>query len=196
MKKSGNYYESLLNTEYEIIKQHKNIKRYGPLIKIDHNGKTTEFLDNHYEMNLAGSIKYLLLDYFPEYNEILISKHYYEGSYNSIYNLEFDEYRCERIEYPYFNNPRTYLLSMVFVDNIGPYFLKSIKIYKISNGYYEKIYERSVDVNKEWYFDETIRWINDNTVCIDYGEAGSIIINIGNEISIKNTVPLVFQPDW
>jgi hypothetical protein len=195
MKRSGNYYESLLNAEYEIIRQHKNIKRYGPLITIEHGGKVTELWDTIY--GLSGGIKYLLLDYFPEYNEILIIEQYREGSYNFIYNLEFDEYRCERIDEPYFNNPRTYLITMAFGENIGDYILKDIKIYKISNGYYEKIYEQSsIHINREWHSNETIRWINDNKVCIDYGKAGSIIFNIGNEISVEDTLAFVVRPDW
>jgi len=195
MKRSGNYYENLLSNEYEIIRKYKNIRRYGPLITIEHNSKITEFLDNHDEMGYTGFEKYLLLDYYPEYNEILIYEQYYEGSYNFIYNLEFDEYRCERIGDPYFNKSRTYLFTIVFVEDIGFYFLKSTEIYKISNGYYEKIYKKSVDINKEWHLDEIIRWINDNKVCIDYGKAGSITINIRNEISVENTLAPI-NPDW
>jgi hypothetical protein len=191
MKRSGNYYESLLNTEYEIIKRHKNIKRYGPLITINHKDRITEIWDTSY--GLYRGIQYLLLDYYPEYNEILIYEQYYEGFYNFIYNLEFNEYRCERIDVPYFNDARTYLITKIYIEGMSRHFEERIKIYKINNGYYEIIYEKTIEISSELYSTETIKWINDDKVCIDYDKAGSITINIGNEISVENDlVPVVY----
>jgi hypothetical protein len=191
MKTSGNYYESLLNTEYEIIKRHKNIKRYGPLLTIEHSGKVTKIWDTG--NGFPPVKKHLLLNYYPKYNEVLMLQQYYEGSRNFIYNLEFDEYRSEDIGDPYFNNARTFLATVVYIEDIGTYIIKSVEIHRISNGYYERIYEKSVEIKEEWYYNETIRWINDNKVCFDYGKAGSITINIGNDISFESTLALVFD---
>ena len=188
--KNGPFPKSWLKTEYEIIKQNQNIKRYGPLLLINHNGKTTEFLDTRYGYGLAGH-RYLLSDYYPEYNEILINRTWWEGWENYIYNLEYEEYRCERIEIPYFNNTRTVLLSLVYLDNIGLFSIQTLKLFKINNGFYEEIFNQNIDIDHKWSL-KNVSWINDQEARIDYGEAGEIIVKIkDDDINIvKNLVPI------
>ncbi len=172
--------------EYQILKKHQNIKRYGPLLSINHNGKNIEFWDTRSGPGLTGH-RYLLSDYYPEFNEVLITRIWWEGWENYIYNLEDEEYRCERIEEPYFNNTRTALLSLVYSEDIGLYTLFSLEIYKINNGYYEKIYDEYLDIDNKWSL-KNISWINDQEARIDYGEAGNILVEIGDEVKIVNSL--------
>jgi len=187
-KRNGNYYRNLQNTEYEIIKQNENIKRYGPLLTISQNGKTTEFLDTNY-----GSVegeKYLLLDYYPKYNELLILKQYWESSNMFIFNLNIGTYSCKNIDKPFFNNSRTNMLSLAFIENIGLFTICSIKLFKINNGIYEEIYNENININNKWYL-QKINWINNNEVNLDYGEFGKIIININdNVVNVINNLPI------
>ncbi|MCL2440985.1 MAG: hypothetical protein FWD14_04540 [Treponema sp.] len=181
---SGNHYIHLLNTEHEIVMQNENIKRYGPLLTISHNGKTINFMDT---LDGVRGKKHLLMDYYPEYNELLILEQYYQGNFLLIYNLEFDEYRCERIDAPYFNDSRTYMLSMVYSDS-GLFLFYKLKIFKISNGYYEEIHLENVDISSQWSL-KGIFWINDNEAHIDYGDAGKIIVEIGDRVKVVNNLP-------
>jgi hypothetical protein len=188
-QKSGNYYRRLQNIEYDIINQHNNILRYGPLLTINHDGKLHEFWDKRYGLGFTG-YNILLLDYYPEYNEILIMKQYYEGTNYFIYNLEFEEYRCENIENPSFNMSRTYLCSPSYLDDLGNIFRYSINLFRIDNGFYQEIFNEGIYVQRNWRL-ENILWINDHEVHIDYGDAGKIIIKIGDDIQfINNMLPL------
>jgi hypothetical protein len=192
-KMSGNYYISELITEYEIIKKHNNIKRYGPLITINHNGKTTEFWNTRYGSGFRG-YNYLILDYKPEHNEILILNQFWEGSYYSIYNLEAEEYRCERIEDPYFNNERTYLFTIGYPDEPMYIYDLPIKVYKIDHGFYKEIYVGKIYIYVSWHR-ESIQWVNNNKLLLDYGEAGNIFVEIENDKVnvVNNLIPI---PSW
>ena len=182
-KKSANYYKYLQNTEYEIISQNENIKRYGPLLTINQDGKTAEFLDTYY-----GSIegkKYLLLDNYPEFNELLILEQYWESEYMFIFNLDSNTYSCKNIEKPYFNNTRSFMLSLVFTENIGSYTIYFLKFYKIAGSIYEELYNENINIDNSWRL-QKIDWVNNNEVHIDYGESGKIIFDINNyEMRVK-----------
>ena len=188
--KNGPFPKSWLKTEYEIIKHNQNIKRYVPLLSINHKGKTTEFLDTCYGDGVAG-YRYLLFDYYPEFNEILINRTWWEGWENYMYNLEYEEYRCERIEFPYFNNSRTYLLSLVYYEDIGSFFIQTLKLFRIKNGFYEEIFNENIDIDNSWSL-RNVSWINDREANMDYGEAGNIIVKIidGDVNVVSNLVPL------
>jgi len=185
--KNGPFSVRSLKIENDIIKQHQEIKRYGPLLLINHDGKNIEILDT---FNGIGGKKHLLIDYYPEYNEILVYEQYYEGGNYSIYNLEHEEYRCERIEKPYFNNSRTALLSLVYLDDLGPSNAYTLKVLKINNGFYENIYNWLVNIDDNWSL-RNVLWINDQKARIDYGEAGNVLIEIGDEVKVTNNlIPL------
>jgi hypothetical protein len=188
--KNGPFPKSWLKTEYEIIKQNPNIKRYGPLLSINHKGKTVEFMDTRYGSGLAGH-RYLLFNYYPEFNEILIKRTWWEGWENYIYNLEYEEYRCERIEMPYFNNTRTSLLSLVYYEDIGSFSIQTLKLFKINNGFYEEIFNENIDIDHKWLLKD-VSWINDQEAHIDYGEAGKIILRIRDDDVnvVNNLVPV------
>ena len=195
-KNSGNYYSSHLNTEYEIIQQYMNIKRHGPLLTINHNGKNIEFWDTFCGAGIAGD-RYLLLGYYPEFNEILVGKSWWEGSDSFIYNLEYEEYRCERIDYPpYFNKTRTYMLSLVYDEDLGVSSDYYLKLFKIDNGFYEGIFNERIKIDNEWSLKETV-WKNDREVRIDYGKAGTITVEIGDKVNVvKNLVPVRRWDEW
>jgi len=184
--------EGNIPIEYQILKQHQNIKRYGPLLSINHNGKDIEFWDTRSGPGLTGH-RYLLSDYYPKFNEILITRIWWEGWEKYIYNLEYEEYRCERIENPYFNNTRTALLSLIFSEDLGRFIEYNLVVFKIDKGFYEKIYNKSFTINdRESTID--ILWINDNEARIDFGEAGNVLVEMGDEIKIvNNLVPLTWE---
>jgi len=181
--------KSRLKTEYEIIKQNQNIKRYGPLLSIDHNGKTIAFLDTY--NGISGKIN-LLLEHYPEYNEILMYEQYYEGGYYFIFNLEQEEVRCKLAMYPYFNTSKTYFISYGWESEA---LNTTLRIYKINNGFYEEIFNRDIFTD-HFYTSSPLRsisWINDQEAYIDCGEAGRIIVKTddkGNFNVVNNLAPL------
>jgi hypothetical protein len=188
-KKSGNYYMYLLEKEYEITKQYQNIKRYGPLLMIKHNEGIIEFWDKF--SGKAVGYKILLLDYYLEYNEILIMEQYYEGSSYFIYNLDFEEYRCKDTENPSFNISRTYLCSLSYLDDLGDLLRYSINLFRINDGFYQEIFKEGIYIQRNWHI-ENIIWLNDHEVHIDYRDAGKIIIKINDDRVhfLNNMVPL------
>jgi len=190
-RSSGNYYRYLQNTEYGMVTQHEAIQRFGPLLRINFNGKTIEFLDTH--NGTPDGVKYLLLDYYHDNNEILILKQYWERSAMFIYNLDYEEYRCERIDIPYFNNTRTYMISLIYSEALSEAIEYNLRIFRINNGFYQEIYNDNINIHNSWLFNN-IQWINNNEAHIDYGEAGTIIIKIGNEITISSN--MIHVPGW
>ncbi|MCL2800495.1 MAG: hypothetical protein FWD28_01875 [Treponema sp.] len=182
---SGNYYQYLQNTEYKVIEQHSNINRRGPLLAINHNGKTANFWDTH-NGDIDG-IKYLLLDYYPDNNELLVLQQYWEGSSMFIYNLNFNEYRCRDIDFPYFNDSRTYMLSFVFIEDIGLFSQYSLKLFEVTNSYYNEILNLSVNIINNNSLME-ITWNSNNNAYINFGEQGSIILEIGENVNIINNM--------
>jgi hypothetical protein len=133
--KSGNEYERQLSTEYNILRKHQNAKRYGPLLEITYENKIIKILDN---FNGIKSSSYQLLDYYKEYNEILIRQQFYEGAFNSIYNLQLNDYVCDIGSFPQFNESRNYVFSIhSFYGNQN----SILYIYSIRDGVYEKICE-------------------------------------------------------
>jgi hypothetical protein len=159
---------------------------------IKHNENIIEFWDE-FSGRVAG-YKILLLDYYLEYNEILILEQYYEGTNYFIYNLEFEEYRCKDIENPSFNISRTYLCSISYLDDLGDIFRYTINLFRINNGFYQEIFKEDLYIQRNWRL-ENILWINDYEVHIDYEDAGKIIIKIGDDIQYINnmTTPQLYD---
>ena len=130
--------------------------------------------------------KYLISDYYPDFNEILINEHYYEGGNTRIYNLEYMEYRCDFLGYwhIYFNEPRTYLASLDWSYGGGPF--AELKIFRIENGYYINIYDREV-VGLSGRIN-SVSWLNDQRIQIDCGETGTALVEITDKVEIKNNL--------
>ena len=183
--KSGNYYRYMQNMEYEIVMRNGNIKRYGPLLSINHNNKTKEFLDTH--NGGTGGISYLLLDYYKRYDELLILKQYWDYALMSIYNIKQDQFTCENIRDPAFNNTRTYMLSFAFVEQIGYTIMYSLKLFSVNDGIYNEIYNENIETGNNWKLNEML-WKNNNMVYIDYGEKGNIIAEIGRDVRVNNNL--------
>ena len=173
-----------LEREWLIVKENNNIMRYGPLLQINHNNKQIEFLNT---FNGLGGVQYFLLNYYPEFNEILIDERGYEDGRTSIYNLEFEEYRCEYLAnyHLYFNNSRTCLFSLYWSYG-GPIF-PDTKIYKIENGFYYNIYDGTIYGLSPDVIINSIFWTNDNEVTVDCS-TGIVQIIIGNEVVINNNL--------
>jgi len=176
--------------EYNLINQYENINRYGPLITINHHGKVLEYIDT---FDGFFGYFYRFIEYYPEINELLIEKASLAGVFNFIYNLEYSEYRCENIYMPYFNNTRTYMISMRYSDSLSEAKAYELKIFKINNGFYEEIYNEQVNIHDTWSLNY-IRWINNNEVQLNYGEAGILTFKIDNKVTISSS--LIKIPGW
>jgi hypothetical protein len=188
-KNSGNYYRYLLNTEYDIIRQHKNIKRYGPLLTINLNGKIIEFLDTRYGTGFAG-LNYLIIDYYPNYNEILMYEQYYEGGNYFIYNLEFGEVRCKFAMSPNFNKSRTYFLTYGWESEA---LSTTLRVYRINNGFYQEIANKNIYIDQSYSINGIV-WVNDHEAHIDCGEVGKITVEIGDEVKVSNNLtPMIIR---
>jgi len=190
--KNGNYYRYQQNKEHEIVKQYTNINRYGPLLSVKHKNKAINFLDKN-NGEITGK-NYLLLDYYPESNEILVMEQYWESASMFIYNLDAEEYRCERIETPYFNNEKTYMLSIIFIEDIGTLIEYVLKLFEVDDGYYNEIYHQKYNINRKWSLNGII-WINNSTAYIDYEKKGGITVEIGNTVNVKNSLPSLSWDD-
>jgi len=79
---------------------------------------------------------------------------YWEGTSIFIYNIKFNEYRCKTIDVPYFNNSRTYLLSLSYYDSLSEATEYSLKIFKIDNGYYNEIHTENIYIYHKWFLKE------------------------------------------
>jgi len=182
-KKSDNYFSRSRVSEYEIIQRYKNIKRYGPLLTINHNNKTVEFWNSFHTLREADPINksYTLLDYYPDYNEILIRTKYYEGSTTAIFNLESEKSVCS-VEIPYFNNSRTYMITMF---DRGPWGDASLRIYAINKGLYNTLKE--IEFGWQEFGDIDIKnvvWLNDTTAQITLDNSSPMLVEIGKEVKI------------
>jgi hypothetical protein len=176
--KSYNGYKMSLGSEYLITQRYKNIKRYGPLLAINHNNKTAEFWDSFSSFSYTID-KYLILEYYPKYNEVLIRVSHWEGVEEFIYNIE-SGYKCYT-GIPYFNSSRTYMISLLM-----PYVESSLRIYSINNGLYTMLKEIELIDNEldEYIYNVNVVWLNDNNAQITLDNSGSMLIEIGKEVKI------------
>jgi len=185
-KKSDNYFSRSRVSEYETIQRYKNIKRYGPLLTINHNNKTVEFWNSFHTLREASELNksYTLLDYYPNYNEILIRTRYYEGSTTAIFNLESEKSVCF-VEIPYFNNSRTYMITM-FVESRD--WLSTLRIYAINNGLYNTLKEMEFNWQDESeYIDiKNVVWLNDTNAQITLDNSSPMLVEIGKEVKITH----------
>ena len=181
-RRSGNYYINLLNAEYEIISRHNIFQRRGPILTINHNGNITNFIDTFY--GRPDGVKYLVMDSYIEHNEILILEQYWEGTNMFVFNLISGKYSCERISKPYFNNSRNYMISLSYSESLMDATEYSLQIFRIDNGVFDKIQNERINIHSSWSLN-SIDWINNHEVTIDYGAAGNINITIGDNITFS-----------
>ena len=139
--RSGNHYKKQLNKEYEIIIDNKNINRYGPLLEIYYNDNLIKywdsFLGNTWEMH-----KYLLIDYYKEYNEVCILKNYWSFATYYIYNIQHNYIVCDIGWIPYFNEIRD---TAIVIDHRYYEFTGAdLRIYSIRNNNYRLIKEEGI----------------------------------------------------
>ena len=178
----GSFGKKRSNKEYIILNQHQNIKRYGPLLTINHNGRKIDFWNTF--SGKPGGKQYFLVDYFPAHNEILMYEQYYEGGTHFIYNLESEEVRCKSIKLPYFNESRTFFLTYGWESEA---LSATLRIFRINNGFYDEIAQKNIYVDQFYFYSiNSIIWINDREAHIDCGEVGVIIVKIGDEINVIN----------
>jgi len=187
-KNSNNYYTYMLNKEYEIVMRHENIQRNGPLLTVNHNKKKIEFFDTRFGSVVPPGINYLLLDYYVEYDEILILEQYYQGINMFIFNLNAEEYRCRDINIPYFNDSRTFMISISFFEHVLSTSIYSLKIFNTNNGFYNEIYNHYIEKENKFILNNII-WTDDNNAYLDYGGTNRIYIEIGNTVNIDNNLP-------
>jgi hypothetical protein len=162
-EKSFNYYRMRLIKEYEILKKRQNIKRYGPLLEIYYNHNVLKLWDS-FTGGSPGGHKYLLLDYYEGYDEILLFKQSYEGGLYQIYSLPLGDFVGETGGIPIFNKARDafYSLDYRFDSALDV----DLKVFLLKNGVFEEIKDEYI-----FFFpDHTINgsWINDNEFRIDY----------------------------
>jgi len=190
--KSGNWYGLRLNIEYEIINDNQNISRYGPLLEIKYIDNVIRIWDSFSGLLTMG--KYLLLDYYKEYNEILIYKQYFEGSDLLIYNLKLEDFVCKIGDTPYFNNSRNAVFSLVYYYGDPGV---NLKIFLIEDAVYEEIIDEHIPLGYSPLINAL--WINDNEFQIDYtkeyykendkvteellGESGTLLVRRDNQKS-------------
>jgi len=163
-RESGNYYRTSLIVEYELLNNYSNVKRYGPLLEIKYNNNVIRFWDS-FPGNKAGRHRYLLLDYYEKYNEILLVKQLWEGTETYIYNIQSAEYVCEIDDTPYFNESRDAVCSFVYgYGDPGV----SLKLFLIKDGVYEKVFYE--DISLRYISSKKGFWINNDEFHIEYIE--------------------------
>lgn len=177
-----NYRRNLRKKEYELVKKYQNIKRYGPLLTIKHNNKTLEFWKNFcFPFRESSAKNYLILDYYPNYNEILLLTGYYANSFINIYNLDFQENRCSITEAPFFNQSRTNMISIDrdFGSN------SKLVIYEIKDGSYKLIKKIDLDDGPDNPTNiVNVEWLSDKEAKIILDKIDSMHIKINNEVEI------------
>jgi len=175
----SNYRRNLMKKEYDLVKKYPNINRYGPLLEIKHNNKTLEFWYTFcYPFNEAKSESYLLQDYYPDSNEILIREQYYEGAYDLIYNLNFEDYKCSITSTPFFNKSRT---NMISIDRIygGD---SELVIHEINNGFYKLLMKHNLKDGPDDSIEiVNVEWLNDKEAKIIFDKIDSMHIRINNK---------------
>ena len=171
------YMDEMREAEYKIVKEHKNFKRYGPIFIIYYEYNTIKFGDSF--TGELGCQDYII-DYYHEYDEVLIATSFVDVYKLSIFNLKFNQYICEDIGYPFFSPSRNYIISLYpsIYDKQG----SILRVYSRKNNTYEKVYETETK-----YRIDTVSWINEEEAKINYGDDGSLTVRINNyEIEIYN----------
>jgi hypothetical protein len=173
------YMNETLEAEYKIVKEHKNFKRYGPIFIIYYDYNTIKFGDS-----FTGELgeKDYIIDYYPEYDEILIQTSSIDTFNFSIFNLRFNRYVYEDSSYPFFSPSRNYIISLhsSIYDNQE----SILRIHSKKNNTYEKIYETEmryrIDGNN-YKKTDTVSWVNEGEAKINYGDDGnSLTVRINN----------------
>jgi len=176
-EQSGNWYASRLVKEYEVINAHQNVKRYGPLLEITYNNKVIRIWNTFHGRTDDGCY-YLLLDYYQEYDEVLIYTQYYEGGTMDICSLQkLSEHGlnggsvCGIENWPYFNKSRNAVFSLYSEYGDGDILLK---IFLIKNGAYipVKINDVVEFYVGSWIQIKNAQWIHDNEIQIQHTEYG------------------------
>jgi hypothetical protein len=163
-RESGNYYLMSLIVEYELLNNYSNVKRYGPLLEIKYNNNVIRFWDS-FPGEKAGRHRYLLLDYYAQYNEILLLKQFWEGSKAYIYNIKTAEYVCEIDDTPYFNESRDAVCSFVYgYGDPGV----SLKLFLIKDGIYKEILNEYISLH--YISSNKGFWINNDEFQIEFIE--------------------------
>jgi hypothetical protein len=156
-ERSYNYYRMQLIKEYELLLRHSNVKRYGPLLEIFYNNNTIKFWNSFTSQTDTGKGRYrrLLLEYYEEYNEIIIQEYYYEGISNKIFNLKLNDFVCEIGNYRFFNESRNAVFAFSYpYGNVGV----DIQIFLINNGNYIKVKE--IFISEDYYNSLNGYWEN------------------------------------
>ena len=154
--KSRNYYRSRLYKEYEIIKNNINMNRYGPLLEITYNDNVFKFWDSFTGYHTFAYHKRLLLEYYEDYNEILILTVSGGGTSYIIHNSKTGDLVQRFWGFPYFNESRD---TVLILDMSGHReFSAELIIYLIINNKYEKILDEEILIGwtREAY------WVNND----------------------------------
>ena len=172
---SGNRLQSLLIKEYEVIKKHRNVKRYGPLLEIDYSGKTMRFWKDG---GGDSVVSYLILEYYEEPAEFLLYTQFYEGSEFTVHSLRTGGgLLCKFEGMPFFNKSRDAVFSVDCAYGEEAAFLK---IFSVHAGNYTQI--KNADI-REYAVEGAYKeagWVNDNEIRIDCGEKGVITARRAN----------------
>jgi len=192
--RSGNYYLSRLYKEYDIVKNHQNINRYGPLLEINHNNNVIRFWDSFFGISTVLNYKYLLMDYFEDYNEILIVVVGSGGLRHYVYNIQLGNLVFETGDFPHFNETRDVI---IVIDRIFIEFGFDLIIYTLNNGKFTQVRKEGISIidfnNIDGSYSSKINgyWIDNDTFQIDYvniilrrdgqrEEGGSVIVKKNN----------------
>jgi len=200
--KSGNFYLSRLYKEYEIVKNNSNMNRYGPLLEFTYNDNVFKFWDSFTGYHTFAYHNMLLLEYYKDYNEILI---FIMGPgvhvQYAIYDLQTGDLIQRFYDFPYFNESRD---AVLILDMSGwREFSAELIIYSIIDNKYVKIIDEEILIGwtREAYWvnnDEFKRTYFDDAPWRDEETSGTHFIRRNNgsfDIIHEKDVQIQYLPD-
>ena len=152
--------------ENELFRKFPIFKRHGPLLEVNYNGKIVKIWNRG---NEVSTYILELCDYYEDYGELLIYWRRYESSGYNIYSLQQEEFTDYQGYFPYFNNARNTVATLI-ADN----YRTLVRVYAINNGVYTKVLEE-IPVG-DYIYSEKIYWINDNEFRLKASDGSTLVI--------------------
>ena len=178
--------------EYELIQTHGNIDRFGPILMIHHNYELFRFVSFSEAPGRVARNRNLIA-YFPEHDEALINKMYWEvdSSEEALFNFRLGTFTAEGLgRRPSFSPSRNHIVTLRqgFHDEENFYYdssqnTPSLRVFALQGDQYQRIFEAPMGFRNRDI--RSIVWENDHTATIHYNETNVLRVRIdGNHVEV------------
>jgi hypothetical protein len=158
------YRGEIASEEYKIIQGYQYFKRYGPLLIIYYENKEKRFWDG-FGGETRSWLEYVV-DYYHDYNEVLLQTRFWEGSSYFIYNLQYNAIVDNIIDTPRFNPSRDRFFSIGSFYDEEP----ELQIYLKDGVGYKLLRKETMDYKYYDMYIKNVEWLNNTKARITFSE--------------------------